>query len=611
MEKRNKTALESGVLIVVIGGILIALNALSALGGYRRIDTTKTAKYTLSDGSGRLLRSMKQDMMVDAYVTKGLPKLDAFVRDLRDLLVEYKTAGGGRFDFQLVEAKDDDTKKKAKEAGLVEQPFGEASDTEEKAAVTQGFMGLVFRYGEQQDKIAFLPPDRTDGLEFWITNKIREVRDTGDGIKHTVGILTGHEEIKLSETNLVPSNMGKYSMDGIIRQNFRFYQFEDVDLKGGESDINEKLDGLIITQPTKDLTEKELRRIDQFVMRGKSLAIYASSVNVKNSDASMNATLGAHGLEKLLEGYGIELRKDVVLDYGRAFHVNLMTNTGVARQWFPHFLSAEDDSRFTGDEQLLDTSFPPFFRIPTLVFPLASSVVLHKEKQPGASLRVVARSTPASFRVTTDTVDLRPIQRWTPPKGSEPSQFAIAATVEGEKLKSAFPSGDKQGVDAPAESVGKARVFVIASSQFLANPLARAGNGPDMGQMGMMMPGMGGDEQLQQLAGPYAQQAITQTILSFKNALDWLSGDTDLLAVSAKILSEPSLAYGDVTKPKFDPNESEDQLRKRDQELKESRKAMQSRVQWLLILGIPMLFAGYGILRWRLRLMARANISLA
>ncbi|MEI7892551.1 MAG: hypothetical protein WCI05_05645 [Myxococcales bacterium] len=132
-----------------------------------------------------------------------------------------------------------------------------------------------------------------------------------------------------------------------------------------------------------------------------------------------------------------------------------------------------------------------------------------------------------------------------------------------------------------------------------------------MGQMGMMMPGMGGDEQLQQLAGPYAQQAITQTILSFKNALDWLSGDTDLLAVSAKILSEPSLAYGDVTKPKFDPNESEDQLRKRDQELKESRKAMQSRVQWLLILGIPMLFAGYGILRWRLRLMARANISLA
>ncbi len=41
-------------------------------------------------------------------------------------------------------------------------------------------MGLVLKYGEQEDVIKFLPPDRTDGLEFWITNKIREIRDKGD-----------------------------------------------------------------------------------------------------------------------------------------------------------------------------------------------------------------------------------------------------------------------------------------------------------------------------------------------------------------------------------------------------------------------------------------------
>src|SRR5580692_6322604 len=130
-------------------------------------------KFTLSKGSGNLLRSMKQELIIDAYVTKGLPKLDAFVRDLRDLLQEYKNSGGGKFDYSIIEPKDDDTKKKAKDAGLVEQPFGEASDTDDKAAVTQGFMGLVLRYGEQQDVIKFLPPERTDGLEFWISNKIR------------------------------------------------------------------------------------------------------------------------------------------------------------------------------------------------------------------------------------------------------------------------------------------------------------------------------------------------------------------------------------------------------------------------------------------------------
>src|SRR5580700_10796262 len=184
MEKRRKSALESGALILIVAAILVAVNALSQLGVYTRKDVTKTEKYTLSKGSGSLLRTMKQSMQVDAYVTKGLPKLDAFVRDLRDLLQEYKEQSGGHFDYSIIEAKTDEEKKAAKDAGLVEQPFGEASDTEEKAAVAQGFMGLVLKYGSEKDAIKFMPPGENSGMEFWITNKIREVRDKADNVKH-------------------------------------------------------------------------------------------------------------------------------------------------------------------------------------------------------------------------------------------------------------------------------------------------------------------------------------------------------------------------------------------------------------------------------------------
>ena len=612
MQKRQKTALESGALLVIVAGVLIALNALSALGLYKRADMTKTERFTLSKGSGNLLRSMKQNMEIDAYVTRGLPKLDAFVGDLRDLLQEYKGSSAGKFDFQLIEAKDEATKKVAKDAGLVEQPFGEASDTEDKAAVAQGFMGLVFKYGGETDpknSLKFLPPDRTDGLEFWITNKIREVRDNGDGIKHKIGILTGHDEIKPSETNLVPSNMGKYAIQGIITQNFPFYQFQDVDLKAGESEVDDTLDGLIITQPGKDLTDKELRRINQFVMKGKSLAVLASAVNIKASDASMNATLNTHGLEKLLGGYGIDMGKDVVLDFGRAFHVNLVTQSGgVARAWFPQFLTVSDDSRLTGNEQLLDTGFPAFFRLQEIVIPLASSLTLNSSKQPDAKLAIHARSTPNSRKVTTDTVDLKPLQKMLPPKKSDAQQFNIAASAEG-TLATAFPDGDADGVDAPAKSSKNARVMVIASSEFLANPLARAGNGPDMGQMGGMMPQGGGDEQLLQLAGPYAQEAVTSTIVSFKNTLDYLSGDTDLLAVSAKILSEPNLEYGDVTKPTFDEDEAG--LEKRADDAKRARKTQQIVIECVLTIGIPLLLVLLGLVRWFARNASRAKVSLA
>src|SRR5579872_5671025 len=339
MEKRKKTAVESGVLILIVAAILVAVNALSALGVYTRSDVTKTEKFTLSKGSGNLLRSMKQELTVDAYVTKGLPKLDSFVRDLRDLLQEYKAAGGGKFDYTIIDSKDEEAKKKAKEAQLMEQPFGEASSTEdEKLGVTQGYMGLVFKYGEQQDVIKFLSPDRTDGLEFWITNKIREIRDKGDDIHHKIGVLTGDDEIKTTDNNLVPSNMGKFSMQGIITQNFPFYTFTDVDLKGGDAEVPDDLDGLLITQPGKDLSEKELRRIDQFVMKGKALAVFASAVNIKANDASMNATLNLHGLDKLLGGYGIDVDKDVVLDLWRQVRVMVPTMGMMADARIPPIL---------------------------------------------------------------------------------------------------------------------------------------------------------------------------------------------------------------------------------------------------------------------------------
>ncbi|MDP9000962.1 MAG: hypothetical protein M3O46_12710, partial [Myxococcota bacterium] len=256
--------------------------------------------------------------------------------------------------------------------------------------------------------------------------------------------------------------------------------------------------------------------------------------------------------------------------------------------------------------------FPCLFRVSEMAVPFASSLTLKTDKQPGAKARIVIRSTPRAVHLTGDTADLKPFQKWAPKlKGLQDQQFAIAASVEG-SLKTAFPEGDKQGVDTPAESAHPARVFVLASSQFLANPLARAGNGPDMGQYGMMMPNLGGDEQLLMIAGPYAQQFITGTILVFKNTLDWLIGDTDLLAVSAKLLSDPNLVYADLSEvKKLTLEESEDEIRRKEEELKQARKAEQRNVELLLILGVPAMFAAYGITRWRMRLAARSHVSLA
>lgn len=610
-EQKRKAAAQTGLYLAVVAAIVVVANILSA-GAYERIDMTKTEQHTLSKGSARLVHTLKEPIEVDAYVKTGLAQLDAFVRDLRDLLEEYERVSGGKFDYTIIEANTDELREKAREAGLQEQPFGEASATgDSQASITQGFMGLVFKYGSEKAVIPALHPARSEGLEFFITNKIREIRDKNDDIKHRIGVISGKDELGLSDNNLVPrqGQQGSPSVQQILTQNFPFYSIEPVDLKGGETAIDTELEGLVITQPGKEYTDKELRRIDQFMMSGdKSLVVIASAVNIDQGDTQMNATLDLHGLNTLTEGYGIKIHQNAVFDHGAQFRVPVMTGMG-GMAWIRHpgIAHVVNDPRFSEEEQLLDPSFPGFFRMEELMMPFPSSLELLPSKQPeGVTLEVVARTTPATSVVEGETVDMSLREQWEPKPPFD--QRSIAAVAKG-PLKSAFADNVSEEIDAPKQAQGSSRLLVIASSQFITNPFAYAGNGPEMtGQMAQFG-AMGGDETLQMIAQPYAQKYLTSTILAMKNILDWMSGDADLIAASAKILGEPNLTYSSIAKPEFTVEESEEQIRKKDEEYRQARKTLQTRIQWTLTFGLPGIFVLLGIWRWRRRENRRAEPS--
>jgi ABC-type uncharacterized transport system involved in gliding motility auxiliary subunit len=378
-------------------------------------------------------------------------------------------------------------------------------------------LGLVFKYGSEKSVIPQLFPNQTEGLEFWITNKIREIRDKADNLKYRIGVITGKDEFKLSDANLVPKQGrggGSPTLQSILEQAFPFYKIEELDLKDGANEIDKDLVGLIITQPQKDYTEKELRRIDEFLLRGgKSLTVYASAVTMKPNDASMKATLSTHGLEKLLSGYGITMNKDAVLDYGAQFRIQTIAPATGQITWIRHpgIAHVVNDPRFSDEEKALDTGFAGFFRMDELIFPFPSSPTLQKNKQPAdVKIYPVARSTPATSVDKSETVDMKLREQWRPKPPQE--QRVIAAVAEG-KLKSAF-------ADAPSDEVKltntvapqPSRVLVVSSSEFLTNPFAYAGNGPELGGQFQMFGAVGGDPQLQQIGQVYTKH-LTSMIL--------------------------------------------------------------------------------------------------
>lgn len=609
-ERKTKVAAQTGLYLVVVTGIVCLVNLLAS-GTYRRIDTTANERYTLSKGSASLVSGLSEPIQIDAYIKTGLAQLDVFVRDLTDLLKEYEGAGQGKFRFTLIEANTDELREQAKEAGLQPMAFGEASATgEDQAAIAQGYMGLVFKYRSEKDVIPQLHPGQAEGMEFWITNKIREIHDKAEDVKHRVGVVTNKDELKLSDTNLVPKAGGRggQSLQGIIQQFFPFYKIEELDLKDGEEPIDEELAGVIITQPRKDYTEKELRRIDEFLMRGdKALAVFASAVTLKPNDASLTAELDLHELDKLLIGYGLDIKKNAVFDHGAQVRLPVISGMGqltwLRHPGIPHVV---DDPRLQGDERALDTSFPGFFRMQDLTFPFSSSIELLKDKQPAdVELRAVARTSPAASVSTEETIDMKRSE-WSPAPPLD--QRIIAAVAEG-KLKSAFAGSPDESIKANETAPKASRVLLVASSEFLTNPFSYAGNGPDLGGQFQMFGGVGGDQQLLMVAQPYAQRFLTNVILALKNTLDWISGDTDLIAASAKMMGDANLTYASLAVPKFAAEDDEAERKRKDEEYQAARKALQQKIQWSLTLGVPLVFAGFGFARWRRRETRRSTVS--
>ncbi len=112
------------------------------------------------------------------------------------------------------------------------------------------------------------------------------------------------------------------------------------------------------------------------------------------------------------------------------------------------------------------------------------------------------------------------------------------------------------------------------------------------------------------ISQPYAQQYLTATILAFKNTLDWLSGDSDLIAASRKLIGDPNLTYLDIEKPKMAAASDPDSAKKQAEEYDAQINKVQQRVQWTMTLVPALLFALLGILRWRWRESQRANLTL-
>lgn len=284
------------------------------------------------------------------------------------------------------------------------------------------------------------------------TEKIRTfIEDNVDGmidIHENIGYLSSHGTLGLSPALPPQFQMMQPQTESLTRFNTLLsdgYTIKPIDLKSGDHEIPSGINTLIIAGAKEEFSDWELFQIDQFLMQGKSLALFVDSFNEIRPQGQQQMygmqqpsyiPLNS-GLEKLLDFYGARVDKSYILD--ESCYVSRDPNTGEMPIYFAPIVKNEN----------INHRLDFLKNIKELILIQTSPVQIEAEviEKNGLRARTLLESSEKAWEMS-GQINLTPFMIRPPMNEDDLKSFPLAALIEGE-FTSYF--ADKPVPEKPAE----------------------------------------------------------------------------------------------------------------------------------------------------------------
>ena len=397
------------------------------------------------------------------------------------------------------------------------------------------------------DKMESIPQiGRAEGLEFEISSLIKKLTVK----KKKIAFTTGHGE---SETN-----QGFRALKQVLEQ-----EYDLTTVNPSSAEIAADVDALVIGGPKQAIDDKGQREIDKYLMTGRGAVILDDGMAVSSPNQQQMGAMAQikmvqsnqTGVDKMLEAYGFKIGNDVIVDNEAAMPG--LIDMGGGRRGLTQL------PIWVGVQIAKNPGLSVLDGIRGVVFPLASTVELvgplaGGNLPAGAKLWKLASSTPSSFKHASFFI-INQATKLEESKDHGP--FAFGYAYQG-TLKSAFvpaPAAGMSAVDKQplGESQKPVRLVVIGDSDFA-------------------------NDDYVQLARAFPVYEAGAFLLH--NAIGWTVEDEALIPLRSKSMGN--------------------------RPLKAVSEAKASTLKWVNILGLPVLFCAYGVVRWRLRRIVRSSQTI-
>jgi gliding-associated putative ABC transporter substrate-binding component GldG len=379
-------------------------------------------------------------------------------------------------------------------------------------------------------------------LEYQVSSMIRRLTTK----RRKVGFTSGHGEPSLFQ--------GLQA----VQETLKDYEVTTVDLTDGKTPIPADVDVLVMVGPEKPLADRAKWELDQYLMKGKGLALFLDGMVLETPRGQLPPDMppprigraNPVGLREQLAYYGVKVNEDIIMDPQNA-RVMLPAGGGqrviVNYPGFPVVTGFSHESPITKDLKALVPIFP-------------SSLEVSKEIRDGlpggVKATALAWTTGGSWRHT-GFFFFDPMHQPQPTKERGP--FNLAVSLQG-PMRSYFagrpvpavgpPTTPKENEPRPTgvgpKSPASTRLIVVGDSELVKD----------------------------QFLGIFREN-----ILLLENTVDYLAEDETLIAIRAK-----------------------SQTRRPLEEVPDGTVAV---AKYANIIGLPVVFIAFGLVRWRVRLAGR------
>ncbi len=506
--RRFKPTLLSGATAaVVIGAALFVAVALNLASSqiFTRADLTDNNLYTLSEASEQAVTDLDEPIRVRAFISPDLqPPLHNLSQNVSDTLEEYAAASGGELTYEVITPADaGQADEAAKEAGCEKVAIGQ--HTEDQVSLRAVYKCVVFERGEDRQVVDDLQagPGGTANFEYEFTRALLNLRDPKP---RKIAFVSGFGG---------PAGGPQFldSIQPIFEQLYgELIQVTTVDLSEDGAELPEDVEALVVLNAEEPFSEDAIFVIDRHIQQGGSVGWFqsATAVDWKLRQKMMQQQPDRRppklrrpvdpGLVEVFKEYGLELRRDMVLDPENGVTAVASTERGLAQVTHPGTFIMQD----------LDRSLPFMRDFGVLALPVPSTIEVQPwVEEDGAAKAHRLIQTAGSARRHTDlprSFNYTSLSKRV--DSGEPGEWTVAATLQGE-VRSYYEShplpegrSERDLVDQP----GPGRILVVGSGDFFG-----------------AMPQMGFNEQMASLGGQF-----------FISSLEWLVQDSALAQIRSK-----------------------------------------------------------------------------